>query len=90
MHCFDANFQCRSAALQAQELSERHTGEYIAVKIIKMLDNWKISLSQVHIAIRDNGSNMIKAMTRLTYLALDVLPIPCSLWSTMASLLGMV
>ena len=61
-HWVGANFQRRSAVLQAQELSERHTGEYIAVKITKMLDDWKISLPQVHIVIRDNGSNMIKAM----------------------------
>jgi len=59
-HWVDANFQCRSAVLQAQELSERHFGEYITVK---MLDDWKINLSQVHNVIRDNGSNMIKAMT---------------------------
>ena len=28
----------------------------------KMLDDWKISLLQVHIVIKDNGSNMIKAI----------------------------
>ena len=49
--------------LQAQELTQRHTGEYIAVKITKMLEDWMITLSQVHIVIRDNGSNMVKAMT---------------------------
>jgi len=50
-HWVNANFQHRSAVLQAQELSERHTGEYIVVKITKILDDWKISLSQVHIVI---------------------------------------
>ena len=70
MHCWnftahwvDSSFQRQSAVLQAQELSERHTGEYIAVKITKMLEEWKITLSLVHVVIRDNGSNMVKAMT---------------------------
>ena len=62
-HWVDADFQGRSTVLHAQELSERHTGEYIVVKITKMLDDWKISLPQVHVVIRDNGSNMVKAMT---------------------------
>ena len=38
-------------------------GEYIALKITKMLEDWKIALSQVHVVIRDNGSNTVKAMT---------------------------
>ena len=59
-HWVDSDFHRQSAVLHAQELSERHTGEYIAMKINKML---KIALSQVHVVIRDNGSNMVKAMT---------------------------
>ena len=62
-HWVDGSFQRHSAVLQAQELSERHTGEYIALKITKMLEDWKVALSQVHVVIRDNGSNMVKAMT---------------------------
>ena len=62
-HWVDGSFQRHSAVLHAQELSERHTGEYIAVKIIKMLEEWKIALSQVHVVIRDNGTNIVKAMT---------------------------
>ena len=62
-HWVDGNFQRQSAVLHAQELSERHTGEYIAVKITKMLEEWKITLSQVYVVIRDNGANIVKAMT---------------------------
>ena len=61
-HWVDNKFQRRSAVLQAQELSERHTGEYIAIKITKMLSDWNISIPNVHVVIRDNGSNMVKAM----------------------------
>ena len=62
-HWVDGSFQRQSAVLQAQELTQRHTGEYIAVKITKMLEDWMITSSQVHVVIRDNGSNMVKAMT---------------------------
>ena len=37
-HWVNGNFQRQSAVLHAQELSERHIGEYIAVKITKMLE----------------------------------------------------
>jgi len=33
------------------------------MKIVKMLEEWNIALPQVHVIIRDNGSNMVKAMT---------------------------
>ena len=29
-----------------------------------MLEEWNIDLSQVHAVIRDNGSNMIKSLTK--------------------------
>ena len=61
-HWVDNDFHRQSAVLHTQELSERHTGEYIAMKITKMLEEWNIILSQVQAVIRDNGSNMVKAM----------------------------
>ena len=42
----DSDFYKPFAVLHAQELSERHTGEYIAMKITKMLEEWSIALSQ--------------------------------------------
>ena len=36
--------------------------EYIAMKLSKILSDWNISREQVHCVLRDNGSNMIKAM----------------------------
>ena len=41
-HWVDNKF--RSPVLQAQELSERHTNEYIPLKITKMLIDWNIIL----------------------------------------------
>ena len=45
-----------------QPLEQRHTGEYIAMKLSKILSDWDIGSEQVHCILRDNGSNMIKAM----------------------------
>ena len=55
-HWVDSKFQRRFPVLQAQELSERHTDEYIPLKIIKMLIDWNIILLHIHVVIRDNGS----------------------------------
>ena len=43
-HWVDSDFHRQSAVLHAQELLERHTctGEYIAMNITKMLEEWNI------------------------------------------------
>ena len=61
-HWVDDTFHRFLAVLQVQPLEQRHTGEYIAMKISKSLSDWDISSEQVHCVVRDNGSNMIKAM----------------------------
>ena len=61
-HCVDGNFQRKSAVLQAHSLDDRHTGEYIAMQLLKMLESWKVDSSKVHVIIRDNASNTVKAM----------------------------
>ena len=62
-HWIDDSFNPLSAVLQAESLEERHTGEYIGMKISKMMSEWGIETSQVHCVIRDNGSNIVKAMS---------------------------
>ena len=44
----DSKFQRRSSVLQPQELSERHTDEYIPLKITKMLIDWNIIYATEH------------------------------------------
>ena len=56
----DDSFKLLSAVLQAELLEERHTEEYIVMKISKMMAEWGIETSQVHCAAQDNGSNMVK------------------------------
>ena len=62
-HWIDDNFQPLSAVLQAQSLEERHTREYIAMKLTKIMNEWEIDNSQVHCVVRDNGTNMVKALS---------------------------
>ena len=62
-HWIDDSFKPLSAVLQAESLQERHTGEYIGMKISKILAEWGIETNQVHCVVWDNGSNMVKAMS---------------------------
>lgn len=61
-HWINSKFKRTSAVLNAQCLTEAHTGEYIAAQILTMLEKWDITLEQVHLVITDNASNMTKAM----------------------------
>ena len=62
-HWVDNNWQPLSAALKAHSLEERHTGEYITMKISNIMSEWEIDATQVHCVIWDNGSNIVKAMS---------------------------
>ena len=61
-HWVDENFQRKSAVLQAHSLDDRHTGEYVAMQLLKMLESWKVDPSKVYVIVRNNGSNLVKAM----------------------------
>ena len=62
-HWVSDEFQLISAVLQAKSLEERHTGECMAMKIVKIMEDWGIDKNQVHCVVRDNGSNIVKAMS---------------------------
>ena len=47
--------------MQVQPLEGSHTGEYFA-KVYKMLHAWEIKDNRLHLVIRDDAANMIKAM----------------------------
>jgi len=42
------DFQLISVVLQAKSLEEWHTGEYMAMRIVKIMEDWGISTDQVH------------------------------------------
>ncbi|KAI2648703.1 Zinc finger BED domain-containing protein 4 [Labeo rohita] len=60
-----SSFTLQSAVLQANEFRGSHTGKSIAESIEGMLEKWNISKSRVHVILRDNASNMKKAMDEM-------------------------
>ena len=59
-------------SLKEQEMEEpttsgEHTGEMICSKYKEMLEGWGIQKEQVHLIVRDNASNMVKAMREAAY-----------------------
>ena len=61
-HWIPDTFQHTVAMLNASRIDGSHTGAYIAQKIKETLESWFISTDKVHVVLRDNGSNMVKAM----------------------------
>ena len=55
-------FQHTNIMLNASRIMGSYTGAYIAQKIKEILESWFIATDQVHVILRDNGSNMVRAM----------------------------
>lgn len=62
VHWITDCFTRKSAVLHARNFPGSHTGESIAVMFAEMLSEWAIKKEQVHVIVRDNASNMVKAM----------------------------
>ena len=58
----DEDFNLQKATLHAQECPGSHTAAMICQAFNTMLANWNITKDQVHVVLRDNARNMIKAM----------------------------
>ncbi|CAI5678562.1 zinc finger BED domain-containing protein 4-like [Oreochromis niloticus] len=65
VHWIDSSFTMQKAVLQAKEFRGSHTGESIAAAMEEMLNAWEIPKNKVHVVLRDNASNIKKAMDRL-------------------------
>ena len=61
-HWITDKFQRVSVMLNASRIEGPHTGALIAQRIKEILESWAISTLQVHVILRDNGSNMVRAM----------------------------
>ena len=59
----DKAFTLQHIALHAKPFRGSHTGKAIANIFEDMLQIWDIQKSSVHVVLRDNARNMIKAMT---------------------------
>ena len=61
-HWVSDSYERLSAVLHVTLLEESHTGSYICEKFCQMLLSWEINKENVHIVLRDNASNMARAM----------------------------
>lgn len=61
-HWISDDFVRQNIVLCAEPLSESHTGDYLAGKILLMLESFAIGTDRVHVVLRDGGANMVKAM----------------------------
>ena len=61
-HWITGTFERKAAMIHTKRIDGSHTGACIAEKISEMLRSWNISTDQVHVILRDNGSNMVRAM----------------------------
>ena len=61
-HWITDTFKRTSLMLNASRIDGSHTGAYIAEKIKEISESWSISTDQVHVILRDNGSNMVRAI----------------------------
>nr|XP_023657625.1 zinc finger BED domain-containing protein 4-like [Paramormyrops kingsleyae] len=59
------SYALQSAVLQVKKCRGSHTSSTIATSITEMLKDWKIQLAKVHVIVRDNASNMKKAMEEI-------------------------
>ncbi|XDV31281.1 hypothetical protein PO909_034002 [Leuciscus waleckii] len=64
-HWLNDSYDLQSAVLHIKEMRGSHTSRAISDSIKEMFDGWKIPISKVHVILRDNASNMKKAMDDL-------------------------
>ncbi|XP_020283306.1 zinc finger BED domain-containing protein 4-like [Pseudomyrmex gracilis] len=60
---FGVGSELYSATLGVYDVQERHTGEYIADKLLETCSEWNIQKDQVTAVVTDSAANMIKAVT---------------------------
>ncbi|KAL6463619.1 hypothetical protein MHYP_G00280100 [Metynnis hypsauchen] len=65
VHWLDRSFAPHSAMLQAKNFHGSHNSDSISTAIKEMLGQWHIPLNKVHVILRDNASNMKKAMDNM-------------------------
>ncbi|XP_065111239.1 zinc finger BED domain-containing protein 4-like [Paramisgurnus dabryanus] len=65
VHWLDTSCTPHGAMLQAKNFHGSHTSDTIAAAITDILVKWHIPLNKVHVMLRDNASNMKKAMDNM-------------------------
>ena len=65
VHWLDTSCTPHSAMLQAKNFHGSHTSDTISAAMKEMLDQFHIPLNKVHVILRDNASNMKRAMDNM-------------------------
>ncbi|KAK7886511.1 hypothetical protein WMY93_026132 [Mugilogobius chulae] len=60
----DEDFNLHKTTLHSQELPGSHTADAISQAFEGMLETWHIAKGKVHVVLRDNARNMIKALSQ--------------------------
>ncbi|XP_071054789.1 zinc finger BED domain-containing protein 4-like [Onthophagus taurus] len=60
-HWLNTNFGFNHVLLNCKHFPESHTAENIKQMFLDMLQMWNLDISQVHVIVRDNGANIVKA-----------------------------
>nr|CAB3267852.1 ZF(BED)-4 zinc finger protein [Phallusia mammillata] len=61
-HFFDATWTRKQVILNTKTKHGSHTGEYLKVTFLNMLDEWQISKDRVALVLRDSGANIVKGV----------------------------
>ena len=72
-HWVTNDFEKRSCVLNARQPVESHMGEYISQVFTDMLAAGAVPTDKIHLVLRDNGANMIKAIQGVQTMKLEML-----------------
>ncbi|KAL0848776.1 hypothetical protein ABMA28_013207 [Loxostege sticticalis] len=61
VHGINNDFKRMSLVLKCVTLDDRHTGDLIAQKLDEIREEWEIRRQNLHVMVRDGGSNMKRA-----------------------------
>lgn len=61
-HWLDEKFERHSALLQCENMKDKHTAENLLATLLKIFERWNISSTRIHLILRDNAANIIKAL----------------------------
>ena len=78
-HYITPEFECQQVYLQAAPFNSQHTGGHIAAMLKSSLYNWNLA-DNLHIVLRDNGSNFVAGLRDAEVPNYLVWLTPCSWW----------
>ena len=66
-HCLGKNFNKKTVVVRVTPFPIRHTAENITELIKDIIAEFKISRSKIHLIVRDNAANVVRAIKDTPY-----------------------